>query len=168
MQIFLSSTGFHLHYFWQLWPEKFQNKTNGVTPRRWIRFCNPDLSRLITKCIGTEDWVKNTEMLVTLQKVKCHTWYLNFKSLNISEVYYILNWDELDLCKLKHCNSSKLSGDVSVAMFRIRHTYLLCSSYMDCFFPHWQVTSCCSTMLSVLPLVHSLLIMKISNLNGEK
>lgn len=73
MQIFLSSTGFHLHYFWQLWPEKFQNKTNGVTPRRWIRFCNPDLSRLITKCFGTEDWVKNTEMLVTLQKVKCHT-----------------------------------------------------------------------------------------------
>ncbi|KAK9935052.1 hypothetical protein M0R45_022168 [Rubus argutus] len=54
--------------FYKLWPEKFQNKTNGVTPRRWIRFCNPDLSRLITKCIGTEDWVKNTDMLVTLQK----------------------------------------------------------------------------------------------------
>ncbi|PRQ40679.1 putative glycogen phosphorylase [Rosa chinensis] len=54
--------------FYKLWPEKFQNKTNGVTPRRWIRFCNPDLSRLITKCIGTEEWVKNTEMLVNLQK----------------------------------------------------------------------------------------------------
>ncbi|XP_004298388.1 PREDICTED: alpha-1,4 glucan phosphorylase L-2 isozyme, chloroplastic/amyloplastic-like [Fragaria vesca subsp. vesca] len=54
--------------FYKLWPEKFQNKTNGVTPRRWIRFCNPDLSRLITKYIGTEEWVKNTEMLVNLQK----------------------------------------------------------------------------------------------------
>ncbi|KAI4352498.1 hypothetical protein L6164_006744 [Bauhinia variegata] len=54
--------------FYKLWPEKFQNKTNGVTPRRWIRFCNPDLSELITKWIGTEDWVLNTEKLAELRK----------------------------------------------------------------------------------------------------
>ncbi|XP_022998731.1 alpha-1,4 glucan phosphorylase L isozyme, chloroplastic/amyloplastic isoform X2 [Cucurbita maxima] len=54
--------------FYQLWPEKFQNKTNGVTPRRWIRFCNPDLSTLITKCTGSEDWVLNTEKLGELKK----------------------------------------------------------------------------------------------------
>lgn len=35
--------------FYEMWPEKFQNKTNGVTPRRWIRFCNPELSKVITK-----------------------------------------------------------------------------------------------------------------------
>ncbi|CAI9780687.1 unnamed protein product [Fraxinus pennsylvanica] len=54
--------------FFQLWPEKFQNKTNGVTPRRWIHFCNPDLSTIISKWIGTEDWVLNTEKLAELQK----------------------------------------------------------------------------------------------------
>ncbi|KAJ4827867.1 species-specific tRNA processing [Turnera subulata] len=54
--------------FYKLWPEKFQNKTNGVTPRRWIRFCNPDLSQIITKWTGTEDWVLNTEKLVLLRK----------------------------------------------------------------------------------------------------
>ncbi|PIN01101.1 Glycogen phosphorylase [Handroanthus impetiginosus] len=54
--------------FFQLWPEKFQNKTNGVTPRRWIRFCNPDLSVVITKWIGTEDWVLKTEKLAELRK----------------------------------------------------------------------------------------------------
>lgn len=54
--------------FYKLWPEKFQNKTNGVTPRRWIRFCNPDLSNIITKWIGTEDWVLNTEKLADLRK----------------------------------------------------------------------------------------------------
>ncbi|KAK6921938.1 Glycosyl transferase, family 35 [Dillenia turbinata] len=54
--------------FYKLWPEKFQNKTNGVTPRRWIRFCNPDLSRIITEWTGTEDWVVNTEKLVELRK----------------------------------------------------------------------------------------------------
>ncbi|XP_009764309.1 alpha-1,4 glucan phosphorylase L-1 isozyme, chloroplastic/amyloplastic [Nicotiana sylvestris] len=54
--------------FYELWPEKFQNKTNGVTPRRWIRFCNPPLSSIITKWTGTEDWVLNTEKLAELQQ----------------------------------------------------------------------------------------------------
>ncbi|GMN41968.1 hypothetical protein TIFTF001_011170 [Ficus carica] len=54
--------------FYEMWPEKFQNKTNGVTPRRWIKFCNPDLSKIITKWIGTEDWVTNTQVLMTLRK----------------------------------------------------------------------------------------------------
>ncbi|XP_021299843.1 alpha-1,4 glucan phosphorylase L-2 isozyme, chloroplastic/amyloplastic-like isoform X2 [Herrania umbratica] len=55
--------------FYKLWPEKFQNKTNGVTPRRWIRFCNPDLSKIITKWTGSEDWVVNTEKLMILRKL---------------------------------------------------------------------------------------------------
>ncbi|KAF2596497.1 hypothetical protein F2Q68_00011849 [Brassica cretica] len=54
--------------FVKLWPDKFQNKTNGVTPRRWIRFCNPYLSHIITSWIGTEDWVLNTEKLAELRK----------------------------------------------------------------------------------------------------
>lgn len=54
--------------FYKLWPEKFQNKTNGVTPRRWIRFCNPDLSKIITKWTKTDDWVTNTEILAVLRK----------------------------------------------------------------------------------------------------
>ncbi|XLS87622.1 hypothetical protein HN51_037788 [Arachis hypogaea] len=54
--------------FYEMWPEKFQNKTNGVTPRRWIRFCNPDLSKIITKWIGTEDWVTDLEKLAILRK----------------------------------------------------------------------------------------------------
>ena len=40
-----------------------------MTPRRWIRFCNPDLSDVITKWIGTEDWVLNTDKLAELKKV---------------------------------------------------------------------------------------------------
>ncbi|KAL5987655.1 Alpha-1,4 glucan phosphorylase L isozyme, chloroplastic/amyloplastic [Asimina triloba] len=54
--------------FYRLWPEKFQNKTNGVTPRRWIRFCNPDLSKIITKWIGNENWVLDTDKLAELRK----------------------------------------------------------------------------------------------------
>ncbi|XP_057531049.1 alpha-1,4 glucan phosphorylase L-2 isozyme, chloroplastic/amyloplastic-like isoform X1 [Amaranthus tricolor] len=54
--------------FYELWPEKFQNKTNGVTPRRWIRFCNPALSKIITKWTGSGDWVLKTEKLAELKK----------------------------------------------------------------------------------------------------
>lgn len=54
--------------FYKFWPEKFQNKTNGVTPRRWIYYCNPELSKIITKWTGGEDWVLNTEKLAELRK----------------------------------------------------------------------------------------------------
>ncbi|CAA6657417.1 unnamed protein product [Spirodela intermedia] len=54
--------------FYKMWPEKFQNKTNGVTPRRWLTFCNPDLSEIITKWLGTDDWILDTEKLGELRK----------------------------------------------------------------------------------------------------
>ncbi|KAJ0982035.1 hypothetical protein J5N97_010290 [Dioscorea zingiberensis] len=54
--------------FYKLWPSKFHNKTNGVTPRRWIRFCNPELSKIITNWLGTEDWVLNTKKLGELRQ----------------------------------------------------------------------------------------------------
>jgi glycogen phosphorylase len=47
-----------LHDFYQLWPEKFVNVTNGVTPRRWVALSNQKLSALITEKIG-DSWIKN-------------------------------------------------------------------------------------------------------------
>ncbi len=44
--------------FYNLWPKKFQNKTNGVTQRRWLKLCNPGLSRLIDETIGN-GWTKD-------------------------------------------------------------------------------------------------------------
>jgi len=46
--------------FYALWPEKFNNKTNGVTPRRWIAHANPLMSALITEKIGNE-WVRKLD-----------------------------------------------------------------------------------------------------------
>ena len=40
--------------FAELWPERFNNKTNGVTQRRWLAACNPDLAELVSEKIGTE------------------------------------------------------------------------------------------------------------------
>ncbi len=48
--------------FHDLWPDKFNNKTNGVTPRRWIAHCNPGLSRLVSGKIGT-GWVADLQQI---------------------------------------------------------------------------------------------------------
>jgi starch phosphorylase len=55
------------HDFYALWPHKFNNKTNGVTPRRWLAGCNPPLARLITDTIG-EGWEADMGRLVQLEK----------------------------------------------------------------------------------------------------
>lgn len=54
--------------YFSLWPEKFQNKTNGITPRRWLRFCNPELSAIITKWLKTDQWVTNLDLLRGLRQ----------------------------------------------------------------------------------------------------
>ncbi|KAI3350415.1 glycogen/starch/alpha-glucan phosphorylase [Clostridium botulinum] len=59
-----------LNDWYKLYPAKFQNKTNGITPRRWLRLCNQELSEFITKLLGTEDWVKNLSLLKDLKKFK--------------------------------------------------------------------------------------------------
>jgi starch phosphorylase len=46
--------------FYDLYPERFHNVTNGVTPRRWMAGCNPDLTRLITEAIG-DGWLRDAE-----------------------------------------------------------------------------------------------------------
>ena len=56
--------------WYDIYPNKFSNKTNGVTPRRWLRTCNPELSALITELLGNEDWVTNLEDIKQLEKYK--------------------------------------------------------------------------------------------------
>ena len=48
--------------FYRLWPERFNNKTNGVTPRRWLVQANPALSDLITRTIG-DRWITDLDRL---------------------------------------------------------------------------------------------------------
>lgn len=64
--------------FYALWPHKFTNVTNGITPRRWLLHANTNLSELIDSKIG-KDWVINLDLLEGLEKfTKDKTFVKNF------------------------------------------------------------------------------------------
>jgi starch phosphorylase len=54
--------------FYDLWPERFNNKTNGVTPRRWLAACNPGLRQLLDDTIGN-GWISDLTALSKLKKL---------------------------------------------------------------------------------------------------
>lgn len=56
-----------LHQWYRLYPDKFQNKTNGITQRRWCKLANPELSALFTEYLGSDDWVKELTELEKLE-----------------------------------------------------------------------------------------------------
>uniref|UniRef100_A0A6Q2Z644 Alpha-1,4 glucan phosphorylase n=1 Tax=Esox lucius TaxID=8010 RepID=A0A6Q2Z644_ESOLU len=76
--------------FHELEPKKFQNKTNGITPRRWLLLCNPGLAELIAEAIG-EEYVKDLSQLKKLNKL-------------VDDDAFIR-----DVCKVKQDNKEKFS-----------------------------------------------------------
>jgi glycogen phosphorylase len=77
--------------FYEMWPQKFSNKTNGVTPRRWMVLSNPQLSQLITEHIG-DGWIKDLSRLKALEPLADNP---EFRS----------RWREI-----KHCNKQALAS----------------------------------------------------------
>lgn len=64
--------------FYELWPEKFNNKTNGVTPRRWLAHCNPELTSLVSEHIG-DHWISDLDDIAKLKPLAdnpmfCERW----------------------------------------------------------------------------------------------
>ena len=72
--------------FAELWPDKFTNVTNGVTPRRWLALANPHLGRLLHDCIG-DDWIRNLDDLRRLEAYQ-------------NDGAFLQRWDQMKLaCK---------------------------------------------------------------------
>ncbi len=55
-----------LKEWYQVYPDRFLNKTNGITQRRWLGLCNPELSDLITEKVGSDDWLIDLSKLSVL------------------------------------------------------------------------------------------------------
>lgn len=57
-----------LNDWYKVFPERFQNKTNGITQRRWLGLCNRELSAFITQLLGNDDWIIDLDKLKELEK----------------------------------------------------------------------------------------------------
>lgn len=57
-----------LAQWFKLFPKKFNNKTNGVTPRRWLMYANPDLAEFISRKLGSDDWHHDLTLLKGLER----------------------------------------------------------------------------------------------------
>ena len=85
-----------LKHFCDLYPEKFNNKTNGVTLRRWLEACNPELAGLIDSCIGADwrtDASKLEELLAFQEDDKVLDRLLEIKQANKNQLCRLL-WAE--------------------------------------------------------------------------
>lgn len=90
-----------LRDFAQLWPDKFYNKTNGVTPRRWILQSNPQLSKLINEYVG-DSWLKNLDKLRELEnhledRAFADRWYQVKQNNKRKLATYIKNQKDLEV-----------------------------------------------------------------------
>lgn len=91
--------------WYEIYPERFQNKTNGITQRRWLALCNPELSALITRLLGNDDWIKNLDELKALEK------YADDESI-LKEFMDIKNKKKSDLAKfIKEHDGVQINSD---------------------------------------------------------
>ena len=68
--------------WYQLYPEKFKNMTNGITQRRWLLLSNPELSSLLTRNLGNHAWIKDLDQLNTLDGIEENPVFLQeFKTI---------------------------------------------------------------------------------------
>jgi len=78
--------------FNELYPNKLQNVTNGVTPRRWLKFCNPGLSDLISEKIGTE-WPADLDQLTQVAKfAEDKTFQKRYMAVKKENKQRLANW----------------------------------------------------------------------------
>jgi len=75
--------------FYEMWPGRFNNKTNGVTQRRWLAYCNPHLRALLNEEIGPS-WISNLDQLKNLESkvdnIDLHRRWVDVKKQNKSRL----------------------------------------------------------------------------------
>ena len=66
-----------LRPWYELYPERFHNVTNGITQRRWLAVCNPELSTLVTRLLGSDAWITDLSRLKQLEPFAADTGVLD-------------------------------------------------------------------------------------------
>ncbi|WP_295539694.1 glycogen/starch/alpha-glucan phosphorylase, partial [uncultured Thiohalocapsa sp.] len=82
-----------MHDFYEMWPEKFHNVTNGVTPRRFIVVSNPRLARLITEACGDDRWVRDLACIRPLERqAEDHALQTRWRQVKTAAKQDLANW----------------------------------------------------------------------------
>ena len=107
-----------LHSFYEMWPERFQNKTNGITQRRWLAMNNRELSALITELLGSDKWVTDLTQLKQLEK------YATDKEI-LDRFWEIKHQKkrQLALFMLKHDGTAPIKGSIYDIQIKRLHEY---------------------------------------------
>ena len=88
--------------WYKLYPERFQNKTNGITQRRWLALCNRELSELLTELLGNDNWMTDLDQLKKLdgyaEDEKVIERFMNIKKSNKKKLAeYIKKAEGIDI-----------------------------------------------------------------------
>ena len=86
-----------LKEWYQVYPERFLNKTNGITQRRWLGLCNPELSELITDKVGSDDWLIDLSKLSVLNDCLDARTINKFNKIKAQLAEYIKKMDGFDV-----------------------------------------------------------------------
>jgi len=79
--------------FYEMWPEKFYNVTNGVTPRRFMVVSNPRLAALITDTCGSDRWVRDLSCLDALERsAEDHGFHEQWRKVKVAAKRDLSNW----------------------------------------------------------------------------
>ena len=107
-----------LHSFYELWPNRFQNKTNGITQRRWLAMNNRELSALLTRLLGSDAWVTDLSQLKKLEK------YADDKAV-LDEFIEIKHQKkhQLGMFMLKHDGTAPIKGSMYDIQIKRLHEY---------------------------------------------
>ncbi len=107
-----------LHSFYELWPDRFQNKTNGITQRRWLAMNNRELSSLLTRLLGSDAWITDLPQLKKLEK------YADDREV-LDEFLQIKHQKkrQLGLFMLKHDGTAPIKGSMYDIQIKRLHEY---------------------------------------------
>ncbi len=107
-----------LHSFYELWPERFQNKTNGITQRRWLAMNNRELSAMITRLLGSDAWVTDLTQLKQLEKYATDKAVLDeFREVKHQKKR------QLGMFMLKHDGTAPIKGSIYDVQIKRLHEY---------------------------------------------
>ena len=135
-----------LNDWYKIYPERFQNKTNGITQRRWLGLCNPELSELLTETIGSSDYLRDLSELKKIEDKITSTTIKRFNDIKLEKKKQLADYIE------KH-EGVKLDPtfifDIQVKrLHEYKRQLLNAFSIMDIYFklkngelPNWQPTA---------------------------